>query len=382
MTNRATVTLCAALLAALAGCSGGGGDACDTLLAGDLVITELLANPEGEDKGFEWFEVFNATGSALDLDGVEITASRTDGTDRNFHTIGNLRVAAGGYVVLGNATAELPGHVHYGFGTGLGDFRNSGGRLALECGGAIIDAMVWGDTESGASLGFDGDRAPDALANDDVNAWCTATTTLVTIEDGEDLLGSPGAANEPCEGGVTPGTCMDGTIERQPVAPFLGDLVINEFMANPYNVDDKDGEWFEVLVNTAVDLNGLQIGQLVADDPKMTLSDETCLTVTAGSYVLFARKDDPLVNGGLPAVDFTLPSFQISNTNKGLYLAVGGVVLDQIAYKSTAEGKSTALDPANADPAQNDDPENWCPGVDGYGSGDLGTPGDANPVCQ
>ena len=37
-----------------------------SLLPGDLVITEVMANPDGVDDGKEWFEIHNASGAAID----------------------------------------------------------------------------------------------------------------------------------------------------------------------------------------------------------------------------------------------------------------------------------------------------------------------------
>ncbi len=65
---------------------------------GDLVITEIMNNPSAVSDGDgEWFEVYNTTGSSIDMDGMTIS---DDGIDS--HVIGNsLVVPPGGYVVLG-----------------------------------------------------------------------------------------------------------------------------------------------------------------------------------------------------------------------------------------------------------------------------------------
>ena len=58
-----------------------------------------------------------------------------------------------------------------------------------------------------------------------------------------------------------------------------------------------------------------------------------------------------------------------------------GAVLDAFSYTSVSGGAATALDPARMNPDDNDDPANWCPAVDVYGSGDRGTPKEANRAC-
>ncbi|NOZ01254.1 MAG: lamin tail domain-containing protein [Deltaproteobacteria bacterium] len=382
MQTRIFALAAAAGLSGTIACSGGsGGGACETMVAGDLVITEVMANPAGEDKGFEWFEIFNATQSRIDLEGVELSSSRADGTDRKYHALSGIGIDPGQYLVFGNASeGALPEWVDYGYGSTLGDLRNSGGRLSVECELVAIDEIVYGDAESGKSQGFDGKMAPDAMANDDLNAWCTATKAF----DG-DQMGSPGAANEDCEGGVTPGTCKYGFgDERAPVPPKPGDLVITEIMQNPDAVKDADGEWFEVYVVNTVDLNGLQAGMDPSKSPSLTLDSDKCLQYQAGSFVLFAKKDETAINGGLPHVDFKT-KISLANTARdpgtGLYLKMNNLILDEVDYEAAGKGKSISLDPDAMTASANDDPANWCPGTEAYGLGDLGTPGAANEDC-
>ncbi|MBW1756394.1 MAG: hypothetical protein JRJ80_09515, partial [Deltaproteobacteria bacterium] len=45
---------------------------CDDLDPGDLVVTEVHANPDGSDGESEYVELFNATGSVLALDGLTL----------------------------------------------------------------------------------------------------------------------------------------------------------------------------------------------------------------------------------------------------------------------------------------------------------------------
>ena len=62
-------------------------DGCkDTLLAGDLVITEVFADYKaptggtGADEGKEWFEIYNASDRPIELTGLTIVHSRPDGS--------------------------------------------------------------------------------------------------------------------------------------------------------------------------------------------------------------------------------------------------------------------------------------------------------------
>src|SRR5690606_25318630 len=131
--------------------------------------------------------------------------------------------------------------------------------------------------------------------------------------------GTPKAPNQPCGGASQ---CLDDGVFRDIVAPEVGDLVITELLPNSSAVADNVGEWFEVRATANVDLNGLRVGWGVAGDP-LTSNWPTgtssnigpdCLRVTAGSYVLFARSNDPMENGDLPPVDVHVSNLQMPNT--------------------------------------------------------------------
>src|SRR6266545_4611193 len=99
--------LALAVAAAACGPSDNGGGACkDSLIAGDLVITEVFADFQapaggsGADEGKEWFEIFNASDRPLDLKGLTIVHSRPDGSKAQTHVIGDLTIAPEQYVVL------------------------------------------------------------------------------------------------------------------------------------------------------------------------------------------------------------------------------------------------------------------------------------------
>jgi hypothetical protein len=366
----------AALLAAVlaAGCSPsdpvGGGCAAD-LLPGDLVISEIFANPSGEDGGKEWFEIYNASDGPVDLAGVRVATSRNDGTGERTHRMDAITIGEGEYLVVGTAVAGMePDHVDYALGDDLGDLRNTNGRLAVLCGSRVVDEVSYASVPDGASRSLGG-AVPDAVANDQEDRWCAG---LAEFGEGK---GTPGAANEGC--GAGGGTCSDGGGARPTVAPEVGDLVITEWLANPTGVDD-DKEWFEVLVRRDVDLNGLELGTS-PPTPRATLSDPACLRVTAGSRVLFARHREAAMNGGLPGVDHVF-TFALGNSSATLFLGHGGEVIDQVTYAAAAEGVATQLDASKSTPADNDIATNLCPATATYGAGDKGTPRAANGTCE
>ncbi len=373
----------ASFLSFSAACSGeegpiDGDTVCEAgLLTGDLVITEVFANPEGDDEGNEFFEIYNATSAAIDLSGLVLEKSAVDGSKVKEHVMSQLIIDPGQYMALGGVLPEFrAAYIAYGYSDDLGAMTNSGGQLALRCKDVEVDRLIYGEAVSGHSQGLDGNITPDQQANDLPENFCNATTEFAT-----DSFGSPGVANEPCSI-VNQTTCLDEGTERDVINPGVGELVITEFMANPGVVDDGVGEWFELLATASFDLNGLIAGK-VLNDPKVNIVSESCLKVNAGDRLLFARSEDSAVNGGLPAPDFTF-SFGLSNSGDSatLFVGVGETLIDQIAWTSAAAGKSTALDPGSEDAVSNDDAANSCPGVTSYGDGDLGTPGATNLPCD
>lgn len=381
-----------ALCAALAGgCAGGSDDdgagECD-LLTGDLVITEIMANPSGTDDGQEYFEIYNASSAALDLTGVTLRYAKTDGTGAKTHTMEEIVVEAGAYLVVGDVVPQLkPAHVDYGYGNDLGSLLNGGAVLSVECGGTTVDEAEYPSMEAssfdGVSFGVDGNVAPDHILNDTVENFCPATAEFVA-----GMFGSPGESNEPCNI-VVPGMCSDGGTMRATVSPAAGDLVITEVLANPGGLPDTSNadagkEWFEVFVASEVDLNGVVAG-LVTGAPKLSIADPECVRVPAGTYVLFASTDDVALNGGLEGVDQTF-NFTLGNsdTNGTLFVGIGDTVLDAVTWDGTREKFSTGLGPGSIDPTANDDLANWCEAEDTatYGDGaNHGTPGAENPAC-
>lgn len=177
--------------------------------------------------------------------------------------------------------------------------------------------------------------------------------------------------------------CVDPeTMEvRNIVGPKPGDMVITEFLANPSG-DENDKEWFEVFVSVDIDLNGLKIlGSAAPIQPEIDAAEPACslvecLEIPAGSYVLFARNDQPAVNGGLPPVDCVF-SVSLLNLNDGVAIAHGETLLHGVEWAAPQpEDIARKLDPDFIDPMYSDaDGPQWC------AAGDLGTPKMLNPNC-
>ncbi|MCR9161045.1 MAG: lamin tail domain-containing protein [Nannocystaceae bacterium] len=404
--TRALASLC--LLAAA--CSddsargGGAGECVASLLPGDLVISELMINPDGSDQGNEWIEIYNPTGEEIELSGALLRFRRQNGEGEKLHRIEDLTVGAGDYIVLGDREPDaLPDHVDYGYGDDLGQgLSNSDGEVSIGCGTSAVDiaSYIFGkqgpqfEAPDNASWTFDGTREPDAISNDDVSSWCDAVSIYQPEVPGDDpipaALGTPGAPNDPCYS-ERPTECNDAGTARAVDPPGPGDIVITEYMADPRGpldedgkatVSDDNGEWIEIYVDADVDLNGLALSKLGDEDDPYIIGSVDCIPATRGSYYVFARSSNPAVNGGLPTVDFEF-DFSLTNASDngtGLSVSWGGEILDSVTWTSSPTGAASQLDPMFLGADRNDESA-FCEAEFPYGGGDLGTPGEANPRC-
>jgi regulation of enolase protein 1 (concanavalin A-like superfamily) len=164
---------------------------------GDIIVTEIMNNPSAvSDSDGEYFEVYNTTGSDIDLDGWTISDNGADS-----HLIdGSVLVPAGGYALLGNnADTGTNGGAPVDYSYGSGWFLSNGGDevILTDPSGAEIDRVEYDGgpnfpDPNGASMNLD-PMALDFTSNDDGSNWCTSTSAY-----GDGDLGTPGAANDMC----------------------------------------------------------------------------------------------------------------------------------------------------------------------------------------
>ena len=176
------------------------------IFGGSIIVNEIMQNPSAvSDTNGEWFEVYNTTGAAVDIDGWTISDNDTDS-----HMINNggaLNVPANGYLVLGrNGDTNTNGGVTV-------DYVYSGFILANTADEVILTDDV-GPTESdrveydggpnfpdptGASMEL-GTNFQSMTGNDPGSHWDEGSTSF-----GDGDLGTPGAQNAfvPEPGAVT-----------------------------------------------------------------------------------------------------------------------------------------------------------------------------------
>lgn len=165
----------------------------EDLVEGDLVITEVMYNPAFcTDANCEWVEIYNASGSDVDLLGltiVDIGASSGEIED-------SAVLEADEYGVLAAGNAGSWGYTfsplaYYG-SSGPFFSQDEGDLVEVANATTTIDIMLYsanGDVNAGASVELD-PAILDADLNDDEDDWCVAVTDF-----GDGDFGSPGAAN-------------------------------------------------------------------------------------------------------------------------------------------------------------------------------------------
>ena len=156
---------------------------------GDLVINEIMYDPPTGGSGNEWIELFNRSDTAVDLQGLTVTDSRSSSPELE----AALTIAPGGFVVLaGDADAFAAAYPGVAFtALNLPALNNTGDRVAIVLGGQEIDVVPyeasWGGTD--AALERKDPAGPSTAA---VN-WATAATPA----------GTPGAQNSRFEQDTT-----------------------------------------------------------------------------------------------------------------------------------------------------------------------------------
>jgi hypothetical protein len=167
------------------------------VLAGDLVLTEIMVDPnqagcEPETEG-EYVELYNASSSPIDLAGLSISdTTRTELIERR------AVVLPGAYAlgVVFPKSSWCHTSVAPAFEYDLA-WNNSGDVFTLKNANTIdtVDFEDWafGMPPTGAAMSLD--LGKDATTNDAESAWCAATTEIDAV--GGDK-GTPGKANEGC----------------------------------------------------------------------------------------------------------------------------------------------------------------------------------------
>jgi hypothetical protein len=314
---------------------------------GQVRITEWMANPAGPDAELEWVEVtFQVDG---DLNGLQLGPA-PDSLTTLVDDQACFPIDAGTRVVFGGSPAAAP-RVDAQLDFSLG---NTGARsIVAGNGSSILDTVSYERTSEGV-------------------AWQVDPNTNVCLSPAAEYRignsGTPGEPNPECQAAPGPGQCSDGGMVRDTLSPALGQVHITEWMADPKAVGNREGEWVELRLEEAVDLNGLVLTDRAANTTE--LQNDECLRFSAGTHIVLARSVDPFVNGGIEGVVGEL-SISLNNSDETITLSLDGQVLDSVSYQRSQPGVATQID----------DLGDLCHAAQAYGEGDLGTPGAPNPPC-
>lgn len=232
---------------------------------------------------------------------------------------------------------------------------------------------------SGNQYGFPKQDTVDRLNRWDrvIPVWCTTDGTGGTgyVDAGGDItLTSDGTTwSMSGAGGVTLTAHCD---ELPPTAPAAGALVISEFMRNPTQVGDNDGEWFELAgarVSSAVSLQGVTVRDSGVDQMLLAAS----IQLAAGEVCTIAASGLPALNGGLrPQIAWPVGTIQLANASDDLELH-RSTTLDQCSWTTSWPG-GVGASAERMDLLAAATLSNFVAGSTAYGLGDLGSPGRSN----
>ncbi len=173
----------------------------DWLEVGDVLITEVMSQPQGSDSLLgQWFEVYNTTSRDIDLQGLVLWEVRTDLTQVIEDSV---VVRAGDYAVLGASdhTSVNGGvSVDYVYDTDQLTFywKYHKLQILLDTDGTSTEIArhhyngTW-TTSAGRSMNLDPTHYDRAGALD-MDSWCVTASSTIASGD----YATPGSTNESC----------------------------------------------------------------------------------------------------------------------------------------------------------------------------------------
>jgi hypothetical protein len=165
---------------------------------GQLVITEYIPNPAGEDAKLEWFEITNTGATAFDVNDLGLDRAGDTRAPDVVKSIDCRSVAAGGFAVFAHGADPAvngmlpPVAGTFGFALVSGSTTTPGDLQVLD-GATVLDRVTWTHAPTSAASQLD-PAFTTATGNDDPTRFCAATAGYGDLTN----KGTPGAANAPC----------------------------------------------------------------------------------------------------------------------------------------------------------------------------------------
>lgn len=166
---------------------------CPDVAVGDLVMTEIRG-PQSQDALGTWVELYNASSSGIDLEGLKLRFRKKDGSSETDALVRReLPLASHAYATLGLFTEDMkPQYIDYGMS---GDFHTSflaAAAVDVEACGVRIDRVTYDVLPAMGTYSL-GASPPSADNNDLPTNWCTDGTNVAGT-----FPGSPQQANVVC----------------------------------------------------------------------------------------------------------------------------------------------------------------------------------------
>ena len=268
--------------------------------------------------GAEWVEFYNSGSEAVSLGGWNLafgSSSFSDGVTVPDGTI----LPAGGWLVIGSSGAAVK-DIAIDFNPG--NATSSADAFQLQCNGAAVDTVIYGDADTNA----------DGWMDDDGNVTTSfapvpgSGESSARVADGQDTNQSGAdfaVSSAPSPGASNPVIVCDtagGAVVR-----------LNEFLYDPGSTDGGK-EWVELYNNgtTAVRLDGYQI-ETATSSWGVDFVFPPSTEIAPGGFLLIG-------GDGVADIDYQADSFSLGNGGDGDGLRLvdcAGTVVDTVLYGDT-----------------------------------------------